>query len=139
CLVGTRKKILHQLESWTQASDPKLFWLYGQAGTGKSAISQSMFNQLKEENAPCAFYTCSKTQAELHKALNVLPTLCFQLCAISKSYAEWIVGQINNDPSFKDSLGHISTQVDVLFVKPILQVDHSLKGVVVILDALDEC
>ncbi|TFK63898.1 hypothetical protein BDN72DRAFT_963611 [Pluteus cervinus] len=59
CLVGTRREILQQLQSWTQTDGSRLFWLYGQAGTGKSAIAQSMFSWLKQEDVLCALYTCT--------------------------------------------------------------------------------
>ncbi|TFK58666.1 hypothetical protein BDN72DRAFT_781780, partial [Pluteus cervinus] len=98
CSEGTRTEILQQIQQWTQTTSPQLFWLYGQAGTGKSAISQSIFSRFQATTVSCAFYTCSKTQVELHNPLNVLPTLCSQLCAHNNRYAKYIINQIDRNP-----------------------------------------
>ena len=41
CLDGTRIEILNEIVDWinnTDAATPRIFWLYGQTGKGKSAI-----------------------------------------------------------------------------------------------------
>ncbi|TFK64299.1 hypothetical protein BDN72DRAFT_925749 [Pluteus cervinus] len=140
CLPGTRTEVLQKILNWTTQHHTQLFWLYGQAGTGKSAIAQSVFNQLRQTNMMRAFYTCSKTNAQLQNPLNVLPTICFQLCNVHKEYAKYISNQIDNDLSLKEGLGHIATQLESLFIKPLQHVSiASETGLLIILDALDEC
>ncbi|TFK62909.1 hypothetical protein BDN72DRAFT_739365, partial [Pluteus cervinus] len=140
CLVGTRTEVLLQIQNWTKAIGSQLFWLHGQAGTGKSAIAQSVFNWSKAQNECTLLYTCSKTQAELQNPLNVLPTLCSQFCAMNEEYAKHIVDQLQNDPLLKGGQGHITTQLEMLFIRPFQYMTMSGEHVyLVILDALDEC
>ena len=45
CLDGTRIKILNEIIDWinnTDAATPCIFWLYGQAGKGKSTITHTI-------------------------------------------------------------------------------------------------
>ncbi|KAG6327836.1 hypothetical protein ID866_11253, partial [Astraeus odoratus] len=45
CLEGTRREILAEIVSWIDDPDenvPRIFWLYGQAGKGKSAIAHTI-------------------------------------------------------------------------------------------------
>lgn len=140
CLPGTRTEVLQKICNWTTQNHSQLFWLHGQAGTGKSAVAQSIFNRLQQTNAMRAFYTCSKTSAQLQNPLNVLPTLCFQICAMHEGYAKYIAYQIDNNSSFSESLGHITTQLELLFTKPLQHVLVTFKTrLLIILDALDEC
>lgn len=38
CVSGTRKELLAEIEHWASSQGPCMFWLSGQAGTGKSTI-----------------------------------------------------------------------------------------------------
>ena len=45
CLEGTRIEILNEIIDWTNNTDAAtlhIFWLYGQAGKGKSAIAHTI-------------------------------------------------------------------------------------------------
>ena len=43
CLKGTREAVLGEIELWANGFDkPPVFWLDGLAGTGKSAIAQTI-------------------------------------------------------------------------------------------------
>ncbi|KAG6331462.1 hypothetical protein ID866_7631, partial [Astraeus odoratus] len=51
CLDGTRMKILAEIVSWINDSDvnvPRIFWLHGQAGKGKSAIAHTIAMWFKD-------------------------------------------------------------------------------------------
>ncbi|TFK63895.1 hypothetical protein BDN72DRAFT_775369, partial [Pluteus cervinus] len=116
-----------------------MFWLHGQAGSGKSTIAQTIFQQLEDKKPPRVFYTCSKTQAELHNPLNMLPVICFQLCMINRAYGQHIASQLEQVSSITSGLGHIATQLDVFFLTPLQRGLLFDESVVIIIDALDEC
>lgn len=138
CQTGTRTHILELIESWRTSTGSQVFWLYGQAGSGKSTIAQTIFQTLQTNGVPSALYTCSKTQADLHNPLNVLPTLCYQLCMANPIYGQYIANEVLNSPLYKSGFGHINTQLEILFLIPIQKA--LLTGAVfLILDALDEC
>src|SRR6266568_4865215 len=54
CLPGTRVEILAEIENWVRATDPntpRVLWINGAAGTGKSAIAHTIaliFDQNRE-------------------------------------------------------------------------------------------
>ncbi|TFK63267.1 hypothetical protein BDN72DRAFT_776080, partial [Pluteus cervinus] len=140
CLTGTRVEILQLIQSWTRSANSQMFWLHGQAGSGKSTTVQTTFQWLQQNHIPSALYTCSKTQTELHSPLNVLPTLCYQLCMLDRVYGQYIASEFQNNPLLQSGLGHIATQLELLFLAPFQMARISFgHGVVVILDALDEC
>ena len=55
CLDGTRTEILNEIIDWIDNEDadtPRIFWLYGQAGKGKSAIAHTI--ALHARNLGCS-------------------------------------------------------------------------------------
>ncbi|KAJ7792036.1 hypothetical protein B0H14DRAFT_2395020, partial [Mycena olivaceomarginata] len=52
CLEGTRVDLLADLRAWSRDPDvPRIFWLDGMAGTGKSAIARSFCHMLCKKAA----------------------------------------------------------------------------------------
>ena len=50
CLDGTRTEILNKIVDWINKADPtapRIFWLHGQAGKGKSAIAHTIALQAR--------------------------------------------------------------------------------------------
>jgi len=45
CLEGTREELLKEICDWindTEEDTPRIFWLHGPAGTGKSSIAHTL-------------------------------------------------------------------------------------------------
>ncbi|TFK66583.1 hypothetical protein BDN72DRAFT_799737, partial [Pluteus cervinus] len=141
CLPGTRKEILHMVYTWKERHSPQLFWLTGIAGTGKSTVAESVFRMLSSEEILGAYFTCKRDHAELHNALNVLPTICYHLGIANPQYGQLIANEFHENPSFGMGLGHMQTQFEVLFTQCIKQLSaHEVpKSQCIIIDALDEC
>ncbi|KIL54896.1 hypothetical protein M378DRAFT_46629, partial [Amanita muscaria Koide BX008] len=54
CLDGTREEVLHEVINWIDDADPnapRIFWLFGTACTGKSAIAHTIARAMKESGA----------------------------------------------------------------------------------------
>ena len=127
-----------------------MFWLTGEAGSGKSTIAYSVarhFDGEEEEeegdallDAPKilgANFFCSRQFEETRKKKNIIPTIVDQLARQSQPYANTLL----NANKF-DSVNSKSKQIKDLLVDPWMQ---SLSGhhagsppFLVVIDALDE-
>ncbi|KAJ8590456.1 hypothetical protein M405DRAFT_881021 [Rhizopogon salebrosus TDB-379] len=64
CLIGTRKDIVSEIQSWigsTGAGVPRVTWLSGTAGKGKSAIAHTIADWYKESRGlgACHYFDCT--------------------------------------------------------------------------------
>ena len=82
CLEGTRTEILIDIIDWINNKDaatPRIFWLYGQAGKGKSAIAHTI--ALHAQNVgilgSCFCFSRVRQHEELH--MKLFPTIAHDL------------------------------------------------------------
>ena len=71
CLDGMRIEILNEIVDWinnTDAATPRIFWLYGQAGKGKSAIAHTISLQAQNLGmlGSCFCFSCIRQHEQLH-------------------------------------------------------------------------
>ena len=74
CLDGTRTEILNEVVNWINNTDPtapRMFWLHGQAGKGKSAIAHTVALQAQNLGVlgSCFCFTRVRQHEELHTKL----------------------------------------------------------------------
>ena len=80
CLRGTRRNVLLQLEDWLENEQgPRVFWLNGLAGTGKSTITQTFAEITFAEGKLGASFFCSRNFEDRSNIRAIFPTLAFQL------------------------------------------------------------
>ena len=82
CLDGTRTEILNEIIDWINNKDaatPRIFWLYGQAGKGKSAIAHTIAMHAQNVGmlGSCFYFSRVRQHEELH--LKLLPTIAHDL------------------------------------------------------------
>ena len=141
CMEGTRKQILAELEDWAvNDAAPKVFWLNGMAGTGKTSIAHSLCERLDKSQILGASFFCSRSASQAVKdASLIIPTIASALSQVSPVLRSAISQVINEKPDV-GSLHKLSVQFRLLLVDPIKSVLHSsLKTYVVVIDAPDEC
>ncbi|KAK7000625.1 NACHT domain-containing protein [Favolaschia claudopus] len=132
CHPRTREKYLLQLEEWSQENHsdcPRILWMRGPAGTGKSAIAQTFCKQLQPE---------SRLGASLKRPSTpkLFPTLAYQLASAFPQFELAITSSIRENPGvFSKSL---LIQLQKLIVIPCQAVTLAFPLVIVI-DGLDEC
>lgn len=150
CHPGTRLDLSILLQTWIRdvARHKNFAWLYGPAGVGKSAILQTLAEELCEEvysdsgmdvllGATLFFSRGSKRD----DAQRVVLTLAYQLAVKFPSYRKYVVDLLNKDPKFVEK--SFGEQFKRFIVKPFAK-KGSLTGfevgtIVIILDGLDEC
>ncbi|KIM53042.1 hypothetical protein SCLCIDRAFT_1223218 [Scleroderma citrinum Foug A] len=141
CLDGTRIEILNELVDWinnTDAATPRIFWLYGQAGKGKSAIAHTIALHARNLGmlGSCFCFSRVRQHAQLHTKL--FPTIARDLADRDLRLRPLLGEVTTNNPSLRDT-ADVTAQWKKLILEPLSHLKGSLTGnVVVVIDALDE-
>ena len=116
-----------------------MFWLSGQAGTGKSTISRTVAQTFKDREELGASFFFKRGEGDCGTAARFFSTITRQLLKRVPEIIPDVSAVIKGDPgiserSFKD-------QFEKLLLKPLCGLDLGPHKVVrvVVLDALDEC
>ena len=141
CLDGTRTEILKEVVDWISSTDatmPRVFWLHGQAGKGKSAIAHTI--ALQAENlgllGSCFCFTRVRQHEGLH--MKLFPTVARDLADRDLRLRPLLAEVITNKHSLRDT-EDIGEQWHKFILGPLSQLEGSSTGnVVVVIDALDE-
>jgi len=135
CLEGTRTAILDEIELWTRDFDkPPVYWLNGLAGTGKSAIAQTVAERISSYGQLGASFFCSRDFEDRNNLQFIFPTLAVQLARRYTKYRSILVPLVQSDPGVVHE--SLYDQMDKLIVRPLMKSDIST---VIVIDALDEC
>ena len=141
CLDGTRIEILNEIVDWinnTDAATPCVFWLYGQAGKGKSAIAHTIAWQVQNLGmlGSCFCFSRVRQHEQLH--MKLFPTIARDLADRDLRLRPLLVEVTTNDHLLRDT-ADIIAQWNKLILEPLSQLKGSPTGnVVVVIDALDE-
>ena len=142
CTNGTRSKILDDITKWANdrsSANPRVFWLTGQAGSGKTTIAYTIAKRFeKSDNADQhtvlgGNFLCSRQFQETQARTRIIPTIAYQLTHKCKLYAD----ALHVADKF-DAVNHdVSSQLKDLLVGP-WQRHAELPPYLIIIDALDE-
>ena len=141
CLDGTRTQILNDVVDWMNNTDgtaPRIFWLHGQAGKGKSAIAHTIALQAKNLGilGSCFCFSRVRQHEGLHTKL--FPTIARGLADRDLRLRPLLAKVISSDHSLTDT-ADVMSQWEKLIVEPLSRLEGSSTGnVVVVIDALDE-
>ena len=122
CTEGTRVKIREDIIGWAMDSSPdspSVFWLTGQAGSGKTTIAFTIaqhFDRAKDPNPHTVLggtFLCSRQFEETRERIRILPTLVYQLAQKSRSYAHAL-----HKADKLDSYDKLSEQMEDLLSGP---------------------
>jgi len=89
CTAGTRVKILEDITNWANnclSQSPHVFWLTGQAGSGKTTIAYTItkiFGRNCNADLPQTVlggnFLCLQQFKETRKGTHIVPTIAYQL------------------------------------------------------------
>ena len=134
CLKGTREAIIGEVDLWTKAFNKSpAFWLNGLAGTGKSAIAQTVAERMFAGGQLGASFFCSRGSENLSDLRLIFPTLAFQLAHAYPAFRSKLVCAVKSDPQIVDKSLH--EQMDRLLVQPL---KSSGISTVIVIDGIDE-
>lgn len=138
--------LLTSVDTWVR--DPnaeKMAWVHGYAGSGKSALLNSIARNLENSYIPFTTFTCKRDDAERSDVQRILPTICYDLTRYYGDY-QGTVSNVANQPDGRSILtGDVATQIELLFgespVYGIISPKHARRTLihVILIDALDEC
>ena len=141
CLDGTRIEILNEVVDWinsTDAATPRIFWLYGQAGKGKSAIAHTIALQAQNLGTLGSCFCFSRVRQHEQLHMKLFPTIARDLADRDIRLRPLLVDVTTKNHSLKDTTD-VAAQWKKLILEPLGQLKGSPTGnVVVVIDALDE-
>ena len=144
CHPNTRVAILNKLADWA-LSDPGAFilWLYGPAGSGKSAIGNSLAERFAEIGMILASFFFFRSDHRRNNGRLLVATLAYQVSIVIPPFQPLLEDAVETHPRiFEDS---IAVQFTKLIVEPLQHL--SSQGVfssvamprLIVIDGLDEC
>ncbi|KAJ3532317.1 hypothetical protein NMY22_g7787 [Coprinellus aureogranulatus] len=141
CVPGSRVALLAQLLDWAEAKDSNhAFWLNGIAGTGKTAVAETLCSQLSDRGLLGASFFCSIKVQDLSDVHHIIPSLAKTLAATHPTFGDALADILESQS--KNPIGQmtLAQQYDFLILRPaaIAFKDYD-KNIILCADALDEC
>ncbi|KZP27163.1 hypothetical protein FIBSPDRAFT_886754 [Athelia psychrophila] len=142
CLPGTRRDVVDEILGW--ASNPShgdgdnVLWLYGPAGTGKSAVAATVATHFSEMGRLGAFVGFDQASPEQSRPSTAVKSLARQLAEYDGRLRTSITQTINDGPKASVLRASLSDKFDRLIVKPLASIP-TLPGegpIVVVIDGL---
>ena len=141
CLDGTRTEILNEIIDWINNEDahtPRIFWLYGQAGKGKSAIAHTIALHARNLGmlGSCFCFSRVRQHEGLHTKL--FPTIAHDL-ADRHLRVRLLLDEVVSKNYLSKKRANIVEEWPKLILEPLSRLEGPFNGnVVVVIDALDE-
>jgi hypothetical protein len=141
CLQGTRTQILSQITEWVNSAGdnvPRVLWLSGPAGKGKSAIAHTIAKWFEDVGGLGSCYTFDRQREADHRHEKIFSTIARDLADRDPEMRRALAGAIQTANSLKNT-ADITQQWQKLLIEPLGKSSGSTVGpVVIIIDALDE-
>jgi hypothetical protein len=147
CTSGTRVRILEDITKWannTLPESPRVFWLTGQAGSGKTTIAYTVAKRFEKDGTADqqtilgGNFLCSRQFGETREPGRIISTIAYQLARKCKSYAD----ALHNANKFDSVNYNVPTQLTDLLVEPWQQSEATCNmqrpPFLIVIDALDE-
>jgi hypothetical protein len=141
CLEGTRKELIKEISDWindVEKDTPRIFWLHGPAGTGKSSIAHTIAHQFQrlERLGSCFCFDRSQTAERRHQ--KVFSTIAQDLANRDTSLCRQLTTIVHRNAALKNTTD-ILQQWEELIMKPARALSEAIMGpIVIVVDALDE-
>ncbi|KIN96881.1 hypothetical protein M404DRAFT_926159, partial [Pisolithus tinctorius Marx 270] len=141
CLDGTRTEILQQIVSWATDLDvnaPRILWLRGQAGRGKSTIAHTVASWIKDVGGLGSCFCFARDRQAERREQKIFTTIARGLADRDPAFRRALADAISRDYDLKTT-SDVVQQWQQLILGPLSKVDGMIVGnVVVVIDALDE-
>ena len=141
CLANTRVELQHQIMKWTKDTNGKpIFWLNGMAGTGKSTIARTVAQSFAVNGQLGASFFFKRGEGDRGNATRFFTTIATDLVSHIPELIPGIRKAIETDPAISEKA--LKEQFENLILQPLSEIKQALPqalGLVVVIDALDEC
>ncbi|KDR68171.1 hypothetical protein GALMADRAFT_79011, partial [Galerina marginata CBS 339.88] len=146
CYPNTRLAILAKLTDWIIGSfgwEGYIMWVYGPAGSGKSAIAQTIAEMCHAKNILLASFFFSRSDPKRNNEKPLAASIAYQVAVNLPQSRSLIESVVEKDPAiFQRSF---QVQLNALVLEPLIQISQtgifSVTQVpyLIIIDGLDEC
>ena len=137
CLEGTREELLKEITDWINnvgEDTPRIFWLHGPAGTGKSPIAHR-FGEL-ERLGSCFCFDRNRLAERRHE--RVFSTIAKDLANRDRLLRRQLAAIVHDNDALKNTTDTLQ-QWKELIAKPAVTLSEAIVGpIVIVIDALDE-
>jgi hypothetical protein len=141
CFKGTRVDVLDQLDRWIGDADTgdnaPVFWINGQAGTGKTTLAYTFAVHCKSREIPVTSFFCSRDFAERSNPNLIFTSIALQLGQAFPSFRDQLTEVLWLNPHLASA--SIPFQLEELIIKPLRSSRDSFCLCLIVIDALDEC
>ncbi|PPQ93483.1 hypothetical protein CVT25_008477, partial [Psilocybe cyanescens] len=141
CLDGTREAILDEITAWindTEKNTARIYWLHGNAGTGKSSIAHTIANRFKELRRLGSCYCFDRNEMAQERHKKIFTTISRDIAEHDKEIRRELTAAVYRDTSLKNT-SDILQQWKELILKPARAFIDAMTGpIVIVIDALDE-
>ncbi|KAL5510906.1 hypothetical protein ACEPAG_4663 [Sanghuangporus baumii] len=139
CFEGSRRDTLRMIEIWSESeTSPKLFWLNGSTGLGKTAIAHTVAKHFRDQNRLAGCFLSNERQ----NSNRVMPTIAYHLAKWHADFQKYILDVLRSAQE-TDIYSGLRGQFDLLMKRLISEATvHSPpahKPLIVVLDALENC
>jgi hypothetical protein len=141
CLLGTRKELLDEITEWAnniEEDAPRVFWLHGTAGRGKSYIAHTIANLFKqlERLGSCFCFDRNRVADKRHE--KIFSTIACDLADRDEQLRRQLSAAIHHDTSLR-KISDVHQQWEKLIMEPAKALSEGMMGpIVIVIDALDE-
>ncbi len=144
CAQSTRLAIIQQITDW--ANDDKIsssiFWLYGGAGAGKSALAQTLAETFQRNEKLGASFFFFREAMSRSDGNTLIPTIVLQLIRAFPGMAPFVEDKIRTNKLLFSS--NRQTQAVELLFEPLLRLSleedpEEYAPHLIVIDGLDEC
>jgi hypothetical protein len=134
--------LLAQIDDWLDdesATRPRVLWLNGLAGTGKSTIARTVAATARGCGILAASFFFSRDHQERRRLASIVPTIAYQLALWRDGLRGPICNAVSENINIADQL--MTEQVDTLLVRSFEKnpLESKPSCALLVLDALDEC
>ena len=141
CLEGTREELLKEISDWInniEKDTPRIFWLHGPAGTGKSSIAHTIAHQFQELERLGSCFCFDRSRMAERRYEKVFSTIAKDLANRDGPLRRQLTAIVRDNDALKNTTD-ILQQWEELIMKPARVLSEAIAGlIVIIMDVLDE-
>ena len=141
CLEGTREELLQEISDWVnnvEEDTPRIFWLHGPAGTGKSSIAHTIGHQFRELERLGSCFCFDRSRLAERRHEKVSSTIAKDLATRDISLHRQLSSVFHTNDALKHTTD-ILQQWEELIMKPLGALSEAMIGpIIIIIDGLDE-
>ena len=136
CHPGTRITTLTAIDDWVDTGVTRVCWLHGPAGSGKSAIAQTVCEKYAEKGLLAASFFFARSSATRNAIQYLFPTILAQIVVSLPGMRRKLKKKIKKDPFIANRDGGVVQLLVEMFSS---NETPTVSPHLVAIDGLDEC